>query len=112
MHHRAVLRPRRVSKTGIFRQTWKGDREFMNDSDTPGEGRHDERLKSSGGAVKSNATVGGRRQAVQKLASSAGAPAALTEDPFEHLSPGERFARAIDRRDALVRKLGQADKKS
>jgi len=33
------------------------------------------------------------------------------EDPFEHLTPGERFARALERRDALVRKLSDADKK-
>jgi hypothetical protein len=49
---------------------------------------------------------------VPNLPSSAGAPAALAEDPFEHLTPVERFAKAIERRDALVRKLGQAGKKS
>jgi hypothetical protein len=84
----------------------------MDDSDTLGDGQHDERSRSSSAAVRSNPTDGGRRQAVQNLPSSAGAPAALTEDPFEHLSPGERFARALERRDALVRKLGQAKNKS
>ena len=84
----------------------------MDDSDTPRDSEHDGRVRSSGGAVKSKPTAGGRREVVQNLSSSAGAPAALAEDPFEHLSPGERFARALERRDALVRKLGQADKKS
>jgi hypothetical protein len=97
---------------GMFGQTWKGDREFMDESDTLGEGQHDEPSRSSGGAVTSNPTDGGRRQGVRNLPSSAGAPAALTEDPFEGLSPGERFARALERRDALVRRLGQAGKKS
>ena len=84
----------------------------MDDSDTPREGQHDGRFRSSGGAVKSNPTDGGRRVDVPNLPSSAGAPAALTEDPFEHLTPGERFAKAIERRDALVRKLGHGGKKS
>jgi hypothetical protein len=48
---------------------------------------------------------------VPNLPSSGGAPAAVTDDPFEHLTPVERFARAIERRDALVRKLGQPGKK-
>lgn len=68
----------------------------MDDSDTLPDGQHGDRSRSSGGAVTSNPT----------------APAALTEDPFEHLTPGERFAKALERRDALVRKLGQAGKKS
>ena len=68
----------------------------MDDSDTLPEGQHDDRFGSSDGAVKSDPT----------------APAALAEDPFEHLTPSERFARALERRDALVRKLGQAGKKS
>ena len=83
----------------------------MDDSDTLRDGQHDGRFRSSGTAVKSNPTDGGRRVVVPTVASSAGAPAALTEDPFEHLTPGERFAKAIERRDALVRKLGQPGKK-
>ena len=93
MHRKAVGRPGRVNKTGILRQPSRGDHEFMNDSDTPDEGQRDERSRSSGTAAKSS-------------------PAALSEDPFEHLSPVERFARALERRDALVRKLGEAGKKS
>ena len=27
-----------------------------------------------------------------------------SDDPFQHLTPAERFARAIERRDALVRR--------
>jgi hypothetical protein len=83
----------------------------MDDSDTLRDGQHDDRFGSSGRAVKSNPTDGGRCVVVPNLRSSAAAPAALTEDPFEHLTPGERFAKAIERRDALVRKLGQAGKK-
>ena len=67
----------------------------MDDSDTLPDGQHDDRPRSSGGAVKSNPTDGGS-----------------TEDALEHLSPGERFARALERRDALIRKLSQAGKKS
>jgi hypothetical protein len=84
----------------------------MDNSDTLRDGQHDDRFGSSGGAVKSNPSDGGRRVVVPNLPSSAGAPAALAEDPFEHLTPVERFAKAIERRDALVRKLGQAGKKS
>jgi hypothetical protein len=64
----------------------------MDDSDTPDEGQRDERLRSSGRGAKSS-------------------PAALSEDPFEHLSPGERFARALERRDALVRRVGGGGRK-
>ena len=83
----------------------------MDDSDTLRDGQHDGRFRSSGAAVKSNSTDGGRRVVVPTSPSSTGAPAALAEDPFEHLTPGERFAKAIERRDALVRKLGRAGKK-
>ena len=83
----------------------------MDDSDTLRDGQHDDRFRSSGGAVKSNPTDGGGHVVVPNLPSSAGAPAALTDDPFEHLTPGERFARAIERRDALVRNLDQAGRK-
>lgn len=81
----------------------------MDDSDTLRDGQDDDRFRSSGGAVKSNPPDGGRCVVVPNLPASA--PAALTEDPFEHLTPVERFAKAIERRDALVRKLGQAGKK-
>ena len=84
----------------------------MDDSDTLRDGQHDERFRSSGRAVRSTPTDGGKPQVVQALPPSAGAPAALTEDPFEDLTPGERFARALERRDALVRKLGQPGRKS
>ena len=93
MHRKAVSPPGRANKTATVPQASRGDREFMDDSDTPDEGQRDERSRSSGRAVKSR-------------------PAAVSEDPFEHLSPGERFARALERRDELVRKLGEAGRKS
>jgi hypothetical protein len=83
----------------------------MDDSDTPREGQHDEQFESSSRTVNANPPDAGTRQALSNLPSSASAPAALLEDPFEHLTPGQRFAKALERRDALVRKLSQAGKK-
>jgi hypothetical protein len=83
----------------------------MNDSDTLGDGQHDDRSTSSGGTVKSTPPDTGRPQVGQTVRSRSDAPAALTEDPFGHLTPTERFARALERRDALVRKRSEAGTK-
>ena len=38
-----------------------------------------------------------------QMASKARAPMASKDDPSEDLPPGERYSRAVERRDALVR---------
>ena len=35
-------------------------------------------------------------------------PLLLDEDPFAHLTPNERYARALERRDALIRQADEA----
>ena len=83
----------------------------MDDTDTGRESPRDNRVGSSG-AVKSSATGSRTAQTVANRPSSADAPLALTEDPFAHLTPAERFARALERRDAVIRKLNQGSKRS
>ena len=71
----------------------------MDDTDTRHDSPGDSRAGSSG-TVKSNPT------------DSRTPPVAFSEDPFAHLTPAERFARALERRDAAILKLSQRSKRS
>jgi hypothetical protein len=83
----------------------------MDDTDTGPDSPRDRRAGSSG-RVKSNPTDNGTPQAIAHSRSSGRASSASTEDPFAHLTPAERFARALERRDAVILKLGQGGKRS
>ena len=77
----------------------------MDDTDTRRDSARD---KGAGNhrAVKSN-PADGRTKPSANHESSAGAPAGVIDDPFAHLTPAERFTRALERRDAVILKLSQ-----
>jgi hypothetical protein len=83
----------------------------MDGTDTRRDSPRDNRVGSPR-AGRSNPTGSGTPQAIANPPSDAGAPAGFTEDPFAHLTPAERFARALERRDAVILKLSQDSKRS
>jgi len=82
----------------------------MDDRDTWRDSPRDKRAGYPR-AVRSNPADSGT-QPIANHASSGGAPAGVIEDPFAHLTPAERFARALERRDAVILKLSQGSKRS
>ena len=57
-----------------------------------------------GGPVgKDGRTLTPLRQLPQQVAAVAATVNVRDDDPYAHLTPGERFSRAIERRDALIR---------
>ena len=82
----------------------------MDDTDTGRDRPRDSRVGSSG-AVKSNPTDSRTAQPIAHPPSSADASVAVSEDPFDDLTPAERFARALERRDAAILKLSQGSKR-
>ena len=79
----------------------------MDDTDT----RRDSPRAGNHGAVRSNPADGGTKPNANHE-SSAGAPAGVIDDPFAHLTPAERFTRALERRDAVILRLSQGSKRS
>jgi len=82
----------------------------MDDTDTRRDNPRDNRVGNPR-AVRSNPADSGTAQAVANPPSGDGAPVDVTEDPFAHLTPAERFARALERRDAVILKLSQDSKR-
>ena len=82
----------------------------MDCTDTRRDSPRDNRAGSRR-AGRSNPADSGTPQAIANPPSDAGGPAGFTEDPFDHLTPAERFARALERRDAAILKLSQGRKR-
>ena len=83
----------------------------MDDTDTRRDSSRDKRAGSPR-AVRSNPADGGTPQATANPPSGGAAPAGVIEDPFAHLTPAERFARALERRDAIILRLSQGSRRS
>ena len=84
---------------------------FMDDTDTRRDSSRDQRTASPR-AVRSSPADSGTPQATANPPSGGVAPAGVIEDPFADLTPAERFARALERRDAVILKLSQGSRRS
>jgi hypothetical protein len=93
-------------KQGRITRACRGDRGFMDDTDTRRDSPRDKRAGSPR-AVRSSPTDSGTPQAPANPPARGAAPAGVIDDPFAHLTPAERFARALERRDAFILKLSQ-----